>query len=771
MHRRPRRTWLALAGVGAAAFLVVAAPAASAAPIPGGMLAVQPDSGRGDTAAAVQTNKGCRNADGTSAGTNYQVQMFGPGFPADNARRNGGYNVTANIAQPSDNTAPINAPLLNTFANFAAAQTPPATLNGDYELRFICRPRLTMTNLGDFSVMIRFTPAGSGQNIDATYVTIVPAATTTTTSLAASPASPQPPGTAVTLTATVSPTSAAGSVQFKNGTANLGAPVQVSGGTASTTVSNLPTGTNSLTAVFTPTDGAAFTSSTSNTVAYQVVAPAQTTTTTLASSAASGTQGDNNTLTATVSPTAAVGSVQFKDGDTVFATVAVSNGSATTSTSPLKVGARSLTASFVPANAADFGASTSSVVSYTVTARPTTTAVSTTPVGPAVESTEVTITATVNPVVAGTVQFQNGGVNLGVTSVDPATGKASISTTSLPVGSNSLTAIFTPADTTVYGGSTSPARTYTVTAATPGGGSAIATTTTLAISPAPPQPQGTAVTLTATLTPSAAGTVAFFDGSTSVGSAPVSGGKASITTSALPAGDRALRAVYTPTNANAYQTSTSATVAYRITVPTATTTTLVVTPASPQVRGTSLTLTATVTPASAVGSVQFLDGTTVIGTSPVSAGRATLTVASPTTGTRSFTARFLPANTGDFTGSVSAAVAFVTTAPIVVPPSGIPCQIVITPAGRKTAVPRGCVPFPANLTPCTFSLDRKTGRKGSMPKGCLPTPKTQTFCSVVVDRNGRKGVLPKPCVPVRSFLPGSKIDVTPARSVAGRLYQ
>src|SRR5436853_7770097 len=53
------------------------------------------------------------------------------------------------------------------------------------------------------------------------------------TDLSVSPASWVAQGTAVTLSATVSHPLAAGSVQFKDGSTNVGAPVSVSNGTAS----------------------------------------------------------------------------------------------------------------------------------------------------------------------------------------------------------------------------------------------------------------------------------------------------------------------------------------------------------------------------------------------------------------------------------------------------------------------------------------------------------------------------------------------------------
>ncbi|HET9255709.1 MAG TPA: Ig-like domain-containing protein [Pseudonocardiaceae bacterium] len=92
----------------------------------------------------------------------------------------------------------------------------------------------------------------------------------TTTVLAVSPVSPAgDPSTVETLTATLTPASAAGSMQFSDGDTALGDPVPVTGGTATTTVT-LSSGEHSLTAVFTPDDATAFSESTSDTVDYTV---------------------------------------------------------------------------------------------------------------------------------------------------------------------------------------------------------------------------------------------------------------------------------------------------------------------------------------------------------------------------------------------------------------------------------------------------------------------------------------------------------------------
>jgi hypothetical protein len=74
----------------------------------------------------------------------------------------------------------------------------------------------------------------------------------------------------VSLFATVTPATAAGTVQFKDGIANLGNPVIVSNGAASGTTSTLTVGAHQLTAVFTPTDQAVFSSSTSPVLIFEV---------------------------------------------------------------------------------------------------------------------------------------------------------------------------------------------------------------------------------------------------------------------------------------------------------------------------------------------------------------------------------------------------------------------------------------------------------------------------------------------------------------------
>jgi large repetitive protein len=102
-----------------------------------------------------------------------------------------------------------------------------------------------------------------------------PQAATTTTLETPTPASPQNAGASVTLTATVADASAPGTVQFESGGSPVGSAQPVVNGTATLTTTALPAGTDSLSAVYTPTTGAAFSGSTStNSVSYTINAPA-----------------------------------------------------------------------------------------------------------------------------------------------------------------------------------------------------------------------------------------------------------------------------------------------------------------------------------------------------------------------------------------------------------------------------------------------------------------------------------------------------------------
>jgi Bacterial Ig-like domain (group 3) len=119
----------------------------------------------------------------------------------------------------------------------------------------------------------------SGSTGTAWLTVLPPQATPTTTTLSVSPPSPQQFGTNETLTATISPSAAPGSVQFEDNGNNIGSPVTVSGGTAQIQTSSEPVGTDNLSAVFTPSSGDY--SGSTGTASLTLYAPLSITTTSL----------------------------------------------------------------------------------------------------------------------------------------------------------------------------------------------------------------------------------------------------------------------------------------------------------------------------------------------------------------------------------------------------------------------------------------------------------------------------------------------------------
>jgi hypothetical protein len=127
--------------------------------------------------------------------------------------------------------------------------------------------------------------------------------------------------------------------------------------------SSLGAGSHSITGVYNGNSN--YTGSTSFALT-QTVNKANTTTT-LTSSPNPSNKGQNVTFTATVSPSAATGTVQFFDGATSLGTATLTGGKVTLSTSSLSPGSHSITATY-SGDANDNG-STSSVLTQTVRQR------------------------------------------------------------------------------------------------------------------------------------------------------------------------------------------------------------------------------------------------------------------------------------------------------------------------------------------------------------------------------------------------------------------
>ncbi len=154
--------------------------------------------------------------------------------------------------------------------------------------------------------------------------------------------------------------------------------------------------------------------------------------------------------------------------------------------------------------------------------------------------------------------FKHGSTTLGTGTL--SSGVATFTTTSLPVGSNSITAVY--GGDTDFTGSTSGALTQTV--------SQSATTTKLTKNTTTSIHSGQSVTFTATLaavSPGAGtptGIVTFYDNtSTMLGTGTLTGGIATFTTTTLPVGSNSITAVYGGTAD--FATSTSGAVSQTVT--------------------------------------------------------------------------------------------------------------------------------------------------------------------------------------------------------------
>jgi hypothetical protein len=144
----------------------------------------------------------------------------------------------------------------------------------------------------------------------------------------------------VTLTATVSPSTATGIVTFYHGTTSLGTG-PLKGGVATLALATLSLGAHSLTAIY---GGDANDTGSTSPPLIQVVQNA--TTTVLTSSPNPSVSGQKVILTATVTPSTATGTVTFYHGSTVFGTGTLIGGIATYKTTTLSVGTHALTASY-----------------------------------------------------------------------------------------------------------------------------------------------------------------------------------------------------------------------------------------------------------------------------------------------------------------------------------------------------------------------------------------------------------------------------------------
>jgi hypothetical protein len=258
-------------------------------------------------------------------------------------------------------------------------------------------------------------------------------------------------GQSVSFGATIAPIAPgagtpSGTVQFQVDGVNLGGPVALTGGSAtSASTTSLGSGPHSITATY---SGDAKFATSGGATSIQIGSVGGTNTA-VTSSAAPSVFGQSVTLTATITdsgPGTPTGTVAFFDGATQIGSGNVDGtGKATLATSSLSVATHSITATY--SGDATFSGSTSTPFNQVV-GSPSTTTVVTPSLNPATAGQSVTFTASVTTVApgvgtpAGTVQFQIDGVNFG-SAVALVSGSAiSTATTTLAAGTHTVTAIY-----------------------------------------------------------------------------------------------------------------------------------------------------------------------------------------------------------------------------------------------------------------------------------------------------------------------------------------
>ncbi len=186
-----------------------------------------------------------------------------------------------------------------------------------------------------------------------------------------------------------------------------------------------------------------------------------------------------------------------------------------------------------------------------------------------------------------------------------------------------------------------------------------AATSTAVTASVNPTVYGQAVTFTATVSSTTAGsitgTVSFKDGGTVLGSGMVSGGKATLSTSALAVGSHSITAVHS--GSTSYGPSTSASLAH--TVNKAATTAKLISSPDPSAVGEAVTFKATIAVVSPgtgtpTGTVTFRDGTNTLGSVALVSGTASYTTSKLAKGSLSITAVY-SGSTHDL-GATSAAL-------------------------------------------------------------------------------------------------------------------
>jgi hypothetical protein len=450
----------------------------------------------------------------------------------------------------------------------------------------------------------------------------------TTTSLTSS-ANPTFSSQAVTFAASISssgPGTPTGTMEFKDGMQTLASVTLSSTGQATYTTVALAIGSHSISAFY--SGDANFSGSTSSVLTQNVNQAGSTISLGSSTSAAVYSQPITFTTVVTVqNGGAATGTVTFKDGSTPLGNVPLSGNTARITLNALAIGSHFITA--VYSGDGNVTGSSSAALTETVSKAATTLVVASS-ANPATIGSAVTFTITVLPQFSdtptGTVVLKNGGSVLGALALNG--GQASYTKT-FSGGTFSITPVY--GGDAHFNSSTSPVLKQVV--------NKIATSTAVTSS-SNPITVGQQVTFTATISSGAGAPpdgeiVSFKDGSTTLGTGPLSGGGASFTTSALAAGTRSITATYSGDT----RFSPSASPKFNQTVNRYGTVATVTSSGSPSNFGQSVTFLATFSSPSGQaisGTLTFKNGGAILGTQTLT-GSNTITVSTLTVGTHAIT--------------------------------------------------------------------------------------------------------------------------------------
>jgi hypothetical protein len=522
-------------------------------------------------------------------------------------------------------------------------------------------------------------PVGPNQNIAAFYSGDLEFSSSTSNSISqtvdgynsttalTSSINPSSVGQATILTATVAatagqtkPPTLTGSVTFYDGTTAL-ATVTLTSGVATYSATFTTPGSHNLSVVYSGDTNYA-TSTSANLI--QVVSAAFTETLSLTSSVNPASPGQNFTLTVTAAPTPGqtrpptpTGAIHFYNGTTNILNLNLSNGTVAFTFAFSTPGSYPI--SIVYSGDMNYASSTAALTQVIRVAVGSQISL-TTSANPVAPNTSVNLTASVAAAAAGQTGTPSGKVSFydGTTLLGSAylvNGVATLPATFATLGTHSLTAVY--AGDSTFGTSTSGTFVETVSGYTASVGltssvnpSRLNQTTTLTATVAPTAGQ--------TTPPALNGSVSFYDGTTLLVTVKVMSGAATYAATFTTTGSHSLTAVYSgDTNYGSATAALTQVVTALYTTQTALT--AAPNPASP---GVTVNLTATVSATagqtnttSPTETVNFYDGTTLLGTGQVGGGIATFAATFAATGPHGLTAVY----SGDTSFSTS-------TSPIVV---------------------------------------------------------------------------------------------------------